>query len=271
MTKRRPRKARRGFALVITVILLALLMLALVSTATLTHIEASIGYNSRRDSQAKQNALFALNRALGELQRQVGPDQKSTAQANIASSSLQSPNWTGVWNSSGGSEQTWLISGNEDEASGTFSFDPSGEVTGLASGMSATAAVTIAQTSGEVGPAALLVGPKAAGTDWTKYVAAPLMDLKGDAPGGNPADTSDDVAIGRYAWWVGDEGVKARVNLRDPRLESGDAYFTNDGTGGLAADSAGGTIASSGAAAHRDGTHFESRPDAPGIRRHCTQ
>jgi len=43
-------------------------------------------------------------------------------------------------------------------------------------------------------------------------VALPSMPL----PGPLPADATSTLVIGRYAWWIGDEGVKARPNLADP-------------------------------------------------------
>lgn len=59
-------------------------------------------------------------------------------------------------------------------------------------------------------PARLLVGPgttTSAVADGVAvdYVAAPLMDV--------PAQGSTALAQGRYAWWVGEENTKARINL----------------------------------------------------------
>src|SRR6218665_2574780 len=74
-----PRK--RGFALLITITLLAFLVLLLVSLASLTRVETRIADNSRQLSQARQNATFALNVALGQLQIFTGPDQRITTPA----------------------------------------------------------------------------------------------------------------------------------------------------------------------------------------------
>ena len=257
MTKESSKKGRPpGFALVITVILLALLMLALVSTATLTHIEASIGYNSRRDAQAKQNALFALNRAFGELQLHGGPDRRISAEADIRPGTVNNHHWSGIWNAEGGL-RTWLVSGNEDlvQPSDLVSDvnnsdqDPGREIyeptlerqqRSPTSGGWGPWSPLDAPTD-EVGrdsyyrnefrfdsnrPAALLVGPFSAHYGSSsgiadRYVLAPLVDLA--AP---PADGGSDVIFGRYAWWVGDEGVKARINLVDPRTKSGDKYYS---------------------------------------------
>ena len=79
------RRARRdGFALLITVTLLAFLVLLLVSLASLTRIETQVASNSQALARARQNALLALNIALGQLQRHTGPDQRVTATAEFA-------------------------------------------------------------------------------------------------------------------------------------------------------------------------------------------
>ena len=78
--------SKRGFALLITVTLLAFLVLLLVSLATLTRVETQVAGNSQQVSQARQNALLALNIALGQLQKYAGPDQRVTATADLAGS-----------------------------------------------------------------------------------------------------------------------------------------------------------------------------------------
>src|SRR5690606_39511392 len=66
--------------------------------------------------------------------------------------------------------------------------------------------------------AMLLVGARAAGdADASGYVAAPLVNIEVSAatvPGLDP--TGGDVRLGRYAYWIGDESVKARLNVADP-------------------------------------------------------
>jgi hypothetical protein len=79
--------SRRGFALLITITLLAFLVLLLVSLASLTRVETQVASNSQSLAQARQNALMALNIALGQLQKYTGPDQRVTATADIAAAS----------------------------------------------------------------------------------------------------------------------------------------------------------------------------------------
>ena len=73
----------KGFALLITITLLAFLVLLLVSLASLTRVETQVASNNQNLAQARQNALMALNIALGELQKYTGPDQRTTARSDI--------------------------------------------------------------------------------------------------------------------------------------------------------------------------------------------
>ncbi|MFA6289536.1 MAG: hypothetical protein WC661_19320 [Opitutaceae bacterium] len=79
------RNPSRGFALLITITLLAFLVLLLVALASLTRVETQVASNNQHLARARQNALMALNIALGQLQKYTGPDQRITAPADIAS------------------------------------------------------------------------------------------------------------------------------------------------------------------------------------------
>ena len=229
--QRRPSRSRRsGFALLITVTLLAFLVLLLVSLASLTRVETQVASNNQALSQARQNALFALNVAIGQLQKYSGPDQRVTARADITTvddklsrdaagepvvKDVANAFWTGVWDSSkwnpltgayDGSARartrpeplTWLVSGNEDIAI-PRKYAPK-------SALPAASAATPKQT--------LVNGVAADGSPdpANPRVEAPVVEIKSAAvPGFSGAQT-----VGHYAWWVGDEGVKARLSLVAP-------------------------------------------------------
>lgn len=76
-----PRQKQRGFALIVTIVLVAFLVLILLGLATFTRVETQVATNSQSLSQARQNAVFALNIAVGQLQKYAGPDQRITAPA----------------------------------------------------------------------------------------------------------------------------------------------------------------------------------------------
>jgi hypothetical protein len=242
-------RRKSGFALLITITLLAFLVLLLVSLASLTRVETQIAANNQQLSQARQNALMALNIALGQLQKFTGPDQRTTARADMnaawANATDVNGRWLGAYGNGAaidtgyslkpsqipgpiiagsdakGSQArllNWLVSGNE----GT-SFDPSstamlaadGHIITAPSSISYTPTSAINLTTASATPAmtdtqALLVGANSA-TAQIDYAAAPLVTI--NAVAGMVPGLTTAAPIGRYAWWVGDEGAKARVNL----------------------------------------------------------
>ncbi|HEY9250048.1 MAG TPA: hypothetical protein VIO38_12990, partial [Rariglobus sp.] len=230
-------RRQRGFALLITIVLLSFLVLLLVSLAALTRVETQVAGNNQMISQARQNALMALNVALGQAQVTLGPDTRVTVPASQKGDGVSNynatdfdnnANWVGVYRQDPSASSrsprllNWLVSGNQTvsvpaSGDGTPAFTPDAVVTGLDQSMSATAAVTV---KGE--PAVLLVGRGSTmtGADPAaidRFVVAPLIDIKAApsvVPGADPAASPP--AVGRFAYWVGDESAKAKVSLIDP-------------------------------------------------------
>ncbi|MDR1281308.1 MAG: hypothetical protein LBK99_10870 [Opitutaceae bacterium] len=229
-----------GFALLITIVLVAFLVLLLVALATFTRVETQVAHNSQILAQARQNALMAMNIALGQAQAMLGPDTRVTAPASqtgdgtpgyAAADFDNNANWVGVYRqdpavvapSRAPVLLNWLVSGNEKitvptSGGNTPDFTPDSVVTGLAPAMSATTAVTV---KGK--PAMLLVGPGTATTTPSdasaidRFVVAPLIDIQVDSslvPG--LGSTAAPAVIGHFAWWAGDESTKAKVSLIDP-------------------------------------------------------
>lgn len=227
-----------GFALVITLSLMVLLTVIAVGLMSISSI--SLRSASRGDAMAaaRSNARLALVLAIGELQTFAGPDQRITATADLAGtetgdgissgaaplnnssvnsiskglSSVQSGTryWTGVWRNSNltnpgidiytrtpsPTHLQWLVSGNESSANPAFNpSSPDFSVSGDGSVSDPSTAVVL------VGPGS--VGSASSAAD--NYVAVPLVEMEAE---GNR---------GRYAWWIGDEGVKTKFN-RNPAM-----------------------------------------------------
>lgn len=182
-----PRRSR-GFALLITLTLLAFVVLLLVGLASYTRIETAVAGNFQKQAQARQNAQLALDVALAQLQKHAGPDTRVTASAESFGGNSSTRHYAGVWDatSSGADPVAWLVSGNE--------------INPLARTPAAPGAGTVE-----------LVGRQTTGT--ANAVLAPLVALTSVGVPGQTGATA--ATIGRYAWWIGDQGVKAPVGLRD--------------------------------------------------------
>lgn len=217
-----PSRPQSGFALLVTITLVAFLVLLLVSMATLTRVETQVATNGQHLAQARGNALMALNLAIGQLQTYAGHDQRITAPSNAGTAAInpdrseQQPHWTGVWRNTTptadiASRQllTWLVSGNEDSTA-PQALNPSATIADPSSDPSTVWLVHDNSVIADTG-----ANPP------DKRIKLPKQPLKADAVPGLATVTGGHT-IGHYAWWVGDEGVKARVNLTDPHANSPD-------------------------------------------------
>ena len=173
-----------GFALVITLSLLALLVLAVFALSALVRVNSQIATVSQYQTQARQNAQLALNAALSELQRHAGDDTRITGMAGITgiagNQNASTRYWCGVWRNDG-SFVTWLTSG----------------VLNSASAGSDTVELISTNT---VGPAA----STSANVEKEHVIAGrvPIMLAGTLASPGTP------VRAGNYAYTVTDEGIK---------------------------------------------------------------
>lgn len=177
------KQSERGLALLLVVSLMALVTLLVVSLAVVTRVETQVGATRSTQDEARQNAQLALQVALGQLQEMAGPDRRVTATAE-ATGSTSNPHWTGVWRS-GDSETvplSWLVSGVESE--------PSADST-----PSRNRVVLVGDSNG---------------VEDTEVVAS--IDVISELG----------IARGAYAYFVADEGVKARLMPALPTDASND-------------------------------------------------
>ena len=214
-----------GFALVATLSLMVLLVILAVGLLSLSAVTLRNTGQSSAQAEARANARMALMVAIGELQKQIGPDQRITANGGIlddpstSSNEALHPHWTGVWNSwkAGdgtsfhrsvegeslmGMAPTYLAGRNDYFRSWLLSLDPD-EASDWESAKSLSLAGVRTPSADE--DAILLVGEGSLGEDAkpVDYVSARLIDVNLSA--------ANSGFRGRYAWWVGDQTQKARV------------------------------------------------------------
>lgn len=182
-----------GFALLLTVVMLGLLVLAVCGLAVLVRSSGQVAVTTGSAARARQNALFGLAIGLAELQRSAGGDHCATGMAGItgvpAGATRNTRHWCGVWKS-GGSFDRWLVSGAG-----------SSSVASLAPGV---ATVT-------------LVGGGAVGADSTQseHVVAGKVPIATIDPA---SSAGSEVPMGAFAYLVLDEGVKVSAWAPPDRL-----------------------------------------------------
>ena len=222
---------RRGFALVVTLSLMILLTVVAVGLLSLSAIAMRAARQQTAQAEARANARLALMLAIGELQKQMGPDQRvSAAGAILAESTVRHPHWTGVWDS-------WRA-GVTDAKAGSPD-EPSEHRTLAGAANSGMQPTYVAQRKDHFRAWLVSLDPAeaqdiaAARGLALNGSAMPTKDAEGVKLVGEgslgPAGQQDHVTVrligvqsgstqssqrprgGRYGWWVGDESQKARI------------------------------------------------------------
>ena len=162
---------------------------------------------------------MALNIAVGQLQAHAGPDSRLTAQANLMGVNVSNPWFTGVWTADEAGapvHRAWLVSGNETQpmrygpSSGLGREEPQPEIALSfdAHGVAINGPESANPNRVELVGAASAARSGAAMTHGG--VVVPGVPLNAVVPG-----FATERTVGRYAFWVGDQGVKASLALAD--------------------------------------------------------
>lgn len=209
------RKTRsRGFSLILSLTVMAGVVLLVVTLSAFITIESRAAMNQQLATRARLNSLVSMRLALAHLQQEAGPDRRSTARADItqsgaSASGLRNPMWTGVWRTDKPDlPPAWLVSGRGDQPAGTQSvslFHPGASADYHAGYWAPWQTLPTEATENMVDLVGLGSALPSEGTRPSGIVTLPKVTLP------------DDDTFGRYAYWIGDEGVKARVNLTDDR------------------------------------------------------
>ena len=212
--KQRKQK-KRGFALIATLTLMMLLAMLSVALLSLASSQQRIAMQTVLLAEARQQALVGLDVAIGELQVELGPDQRVSANSGILSENAGdgAQYILGVWDSwdgtlygdsptSKGSNikatytrgrskmfRRWMISSRDKDAARQIS-----------------SAKSI--SSRQPGRRICMVGEGTLGRDFSPqhYIYADLLEMP--AHGRNSSC---------FAWWIGGENQKAKINV--PQLD----------------------------------------------------
>lgn len=224
-----------GFALVATLSLMILLTLLAVGLLSLSSVTLRSSGQSSAQAEARANARMALMVAIGELQKQMGPDQRISANGSILSdSSVNHPHWTGVWDSwVAGPLASAPVNENYPDGSGdseeshhqTLGQQPPGSMRpaygkkdahfrawllslqadeARKPGLPLDLVLESQSMPGKDSTAVRLVGEGSLGAGASAdHVTARLLPIMNGSAATEPS--------GRYGWWVGDESQKARL------------------------------------------------------------
>jgi hypothetical protein len=181
-----------GFALIATISVMVLLVMIALAMLSLSSITLREQRHSGAQDEAKANARMALMIALGELQSQLGPDQRISAPASILDSSqasatidgVQNPGWLGVWNAQAKGANLTYETGRENSFRSWLVSLPVDKQFNQAGNMALADDDSV-----------ILNGPDAD----DQYVRAGLMDVDGGE--------------GKFAWHVEDNAMRARSNM----------------------------------------------------------
>jgi hypothetical protein len=216
--------SRRGFSLVLSLTIMAMMVMVVIVLAAFLSVESKLAKAAQYRTQSKLHALVSLRLALAHLQQEAGPDRRMTAQANLGANNnqpgwnwqtIRNPLWTGVWRSDRPTQPpAWLVSGRHDRPANAQSINLFGKNDYEAdhwipfqSDYYPTAGPMMITLVGDATamPAELMNWPTSPGRpDGRIYL--PKVQL----PDANVA--------GAYCYWIGDEGVKAKLNLTDTRI-----------------------------------------------------
>lgn len=188
-------RAPHGFALVATLMLMILLVVIAVGLLSLSAVSLRTSGQTGAAAEARANARMGLMIAIGQLQQISGQDQRVTATANIIDQATDGKrHWTGVWSTEG-----WDVTKpNDREFLGWLVSDSQLDPANL---LTKDAAKQPVISDGVV----TLVGTGSTENTSENEVKARLV----------PVSQANARTAGAYAYWVGDQGVKASYGIAE--------------------------------------------------------
>jgi hypothetical protein len=218
---------------------MSFIVLLVLTLSAFIQIESQAAFHHQLAVRARLNAEAALRLALAHLQQEAGPDRRATARADFTATQTQpgrnwrqviNPMWTGVWrNDAMSTPPAWLISGRHDRPAGTQSvslqsnFNPFVPASSTNIRPNYPEGIWVPWQGDYTPPANLLVPLVGDATALGAEDAVPNILNAAPATPGRPDGRVNLPKVpfadggGSYAYWVGDEGVKVRLDLADPR------------------------------------------------------
>lgn len=216
---------KQGSALLLTLLIVSLLLVLVLGFTVFVRMELRSVTERQNQMIAGNNARLGMQLALADLQKAAGPDQSITATADLYTGDVDTGNatrpnnrfYTGVWKAeefaagdpradnplrrSRSVLQQWLVSGAQGKGITVPDFHARFDYQNVTdNGTGITGPVPM------LGPASLGVDtdiPAQVAAFQTQFVYAGLMPINAE-----PGDS--------FAYWVSDEGTKARVNSSAP-------------------------------------------------------
>lgn len=192
----------KGFALIASLSIMALLVMLVVGMLTLATTETRSANQDKFVMEARANARMALMIALGELQETVGPDQRITAASSILGDEIGQKHILGVWNSWGaGIEEATHVT--KDNVSDTYTKGRESRFVKWLIPGDHFKDFSYPSTNAD-SDSVVMVGIGSLGETMEKNMQVYMPRI--------PV-LNDSVQTGSYSWWVSGENSKARVNL----------------------------------------------------------
>jgi hypothetical protein len=211
---------KNGFALVVTLSLMILLTMVAVGLLSLSAISLRSSSQSHAQAEARANARLALMIAIGDLQKEMGPDMRVSAESALFDSNIQSESIDGL------AQSRWLASYNAWGGWLNASYTPPG-------GSSLNISDTYTPKRDKMFRRWLLSLPPGNETkidspnslpgisdpNWVVMVGKGSLGIDPENP--KPGDEIDKVSrayltkigkTGKHAWWIGPENHKARID-----------------------------------------------------------
>lgn len=231
----------KGFALIAAISVLLLLTLVAVAFLSLSAVTLKTSRFEWAQEEARANARLGLMIAIGELQRDLGPDQRIAVSASILDDNpdtadidgVENRHWTGVMssvfdqNSSGSPYTRDMNSGGLQDARGGTAYRAEDFILNyIVSGneggrdnIGAGRQYLNAQTETlQVGEDAVRIVSRGSASDPNDYVVVKTMTTEKlqQLPDGSESYNPK----GRYAFWVSSANQKANVGRKDVHSES---------------------------------------------------